>query len=150
LQRFTKPPTARSRGFESRPLRTIVYPVLSMISPTIDTYIQTYPKTVQIRLRAIRKTILSVIPGGVERISYGIPTVDLFGKHVVHFAAFTRHIGFFPTPSAIAVFRKELADYKTAKGTIQFPLDVPLPHDLIKKITMYRVREITTKQSGRR
>ncbi len=115
-----------------------------MTTNLVDRYIQKYPKEVQSQLQAIREVIRSVIPGGVERISYGIPTVDLFGKHVVHFAGFKNHISFFPTPSPIPVFQKALARYKTSKGAIQFPLDKPIPYDLIRRITEFRVREITS------
>lgn len=115
-----------------------------MMLLSVDNYIQRCPQHIQVLLRAMRKTILSAIPGGVEKISYGIPTVDLFGKHVVHFAAFKNHISFFPTPSPIPVFQKALARYKTSKGAIQFPLDKPIPYDLIRRITEFRVREVTS------
>lgn len=120
-----------------------------MTTNLVDQYIQKYPGTVQSRLREIREIIRSVVPGGVERISYGIPTVDLFGKHVVHYAGFKNHISFFPTPSPIPVFQKALARYKTSKGTIQFPADAPIPRDLIRRIVEYRVREITSNNTTR-
>ncbi len=83
-------------------------------------------------------------------MSYRIPTFDLNGRHLVHFAAFKKHIGFFPTSSPIPVFKDELAGYKTSKGTIQFPLDKSIPYGLIKKITAFRVKEVTgqSKRTG--
>ncbi len=120
-----------------------------MNSNLVDLYIQKYPKAVQARLQTMRRHILSVVPGGIEGMSYGIPTVDLHGNHVVHFAAFKNHIGFFPTPSPIPVFQKELARYKTSKGSIQFPLNTPIPYDLVKRITEFRVNEITSRHSTR-
>ncbi len=107
----------------------------------VDEYIQPFPKEIQIILEKIRKLIRKSAPKADENISYGIPTFDMNGKHLVHFAAFKKHIGFFPTPSAIAAFKKDLSGYKTSKGTIQFPLDKPIPYDLMKKIVEFRVKE---------
>lgn len=109
----------------------------------INTYIQKFPKEVQIIMQKVRKTIRSVVPNSNEVMSYGIPTFDLHDTHVVHYAAFKEHIGFFPTPSPIAVFKKALTPYKTSKGAIQFPYDKPIPYDLIKQIVVFRVKQIS-------
>ena len=108
---------------------------------TIDEYIATFPKNIQAILEAIRNAIRISAPKSEEKISYGIPTFDLNGKHLVHFAAYKNHIGFYPTSSGIRAFKTELSPFKTSKGTVQFPLDKPIPFDLIKKIVKYRVKE---------
>jgi len=109
---------------------------------SIDEYIQSFPKEVKIILKKIRAVIKKSAPKSEETISYGIPTFDINGKHLVHFAGFKKHIGFFPTPSAITAFKKELTEYKTAKGSIQFSLNKPIQYDLIEKIVKFRVNEI--------
>ena len=113
---------------------------ISRSARTIDEYIRTFPKNVQEKLQALRKTIKMAAPGAGETISYGIPTFDL-GGHLVHFAAYKNHIGFYPTSSGIRAFKKELSPYKTSKGTVQFPIDRPLPLALIARIVKYRVTE---------
>lgn len=105
-----------------------------------DKYISTFPKDVQKLLLGIRKTIKNAAPNAEESIKYGIITYVLNGN-LVHFGGFKKHIGFYPAPSGIKVFEKELAIYKTSKGTIQFPLDKPLPLALISKIVKFRVKE---------
>lgn len=107
---------------------------------SIDEYISTFPADVQKRLQEIRAAIKSAAPNATEKISYQMPTFYLNGN-LVHFAAFKNHIGFYPTPSGIASFAKELAKYEGAKGSVQFPLDAPLPLALIKRITKFRVGE---------
>ena len=107
---------------------------------SIDAYIKAFPVEVQAILQELRKTIKTAAPGAEETISYGIPTLDLRG-HLVHFAAYEKHIGFYPTSSGIRTFKKELSRYKTAKGTVQFPIDRPLPLGLVKRIVKYRVAE---------
>ena len=111
---------------------------------TIDEYIGTFPEDVQHILEQMRQTIRDAAPDAVETIKYQIPTFTLNGN-LVHFAAFKNHIGFYPTPSGIEAFRKELSHYKGAKGSVQFPLDKPIPYDLVKKITLYRVKETLEK-----
>ncbi|HUI00879.1 MAG TPA: DUF1801 domain-containing protein [Nitrososphaerales archaeon] len=111
----------------------------------VDAYIAAFPKEVQTLLTQMRRTIRSAAPEAREAISYRIPTFKLNGN-LVHFAAFKDHIGFFPTSSGVSAFRKDLTRYKTARGTIQFPLDQPLPLDLVKKITLFRVKENTGKR----
>ena len=112
----------------------------------IDTYIKKYPPEIQQILENVRQTIRKIAPDAVETISYGIPTFDLNKKHLVHFAAFKMHIGFFPTASPIPYFSKELQPYKTSKGTIQFPINKEIPYDLIKKITQFRIDQLEKEQ----
>lgn len=107
---------------------------------TIDEYIKTFPKDVQNILEQIKKTIKETAPEAEEAISYQIPTFKLNGN-LVHFAAFKNHIGFYPTPSGQKAFEKELSVYKNGKGSVQFPLDKPMPLRLIKSIVNYRVKE---------
>jgi uncharacterized protein YdhG (YjbR/CyaY superfamily) len=108
---------------------------------TIDEYIEGFPKNVQTILEKIRATIRKAAPKAIEAMKYAIPTFVLNGRNLVHFAAFEKHIGFYPAPSGIAHFRKELAAYKSAKGSVQFPLEEPMPYELIAKIVKFRVKE---------
>ena len=108
---------------------------------TINEYIKTLPQDVQSILQKIRKTIKKAAPKSVEAISYQIPAFKLNGKNLVHFAAWKNHIGFYPGSYCIKVFKKELLSYKKAKGSIQFPIDKPIPYGLIKKIVKYRIKE---------
>ena len=108
---------------------------------TIDEYIAAFPKDVQVILESIRQVIRKSAPGSEERISYGIPTFDLNRSHLVHFAAYKNHIGFYPTSSGVTAFKKELSQYEVSKGTIRFPLDNPIPLDLVKRIVEFRVKE---------
>ena len=107
---------------------------------TIDEYISVFSPSVQKILSQLRETIRDVAPKAEETISYGIPTFKLKGN-LVHFAAFKNHIGFYPTPSAIDAFDEELSPYKHAKGSVQFPIEKPIPFDLVRKIVKYRVEE---------
>lgn len=86
-------------------------------------------------------------PDATEAISYAIPTFDLNGKHLVHFAGYGKHVGFYPTGSGVEAFKEELAPYKRGKGSVQFPLGQPLPTDLIRRIVEFRVQENTEKAS---
>jgi uncharacterized protein YdhG (YjbR/CyaY superfamily) len=106
----------------------------------IDQYISTFPEDVQVILENIRKTVHEVAPDAIEAISYQMPTFKLKGN-LVHFAAYKKHIGFYPTPSGLTGFKEELSKYPTSKGAVQFPLDRPIPYDLIKRIVEYRVEE---------
>jgi uncharacterized protein YdhG (YjbR/CyaY superfamily) len=108
---------------------------------TIDEYIQSFPEDIQILLGKMRQTIRMAAPEAVESISYGMPAFKLNGKYLVFFAAFKNHIGFYPLPSGTEEFKKELSAYKTGKGSIQFPLDKPIPLDLVKNIVIFRVKE---------
>ncbi|MCE5299034.1 MAG: DUF1801 domain-containing protein [Methanoregulaceae archaeon] len=107
---------------------------------TIDEYIDTFPPDVQNILGQLRKTIHEIVPQAEETIRYGIPTFTLNGN-LVHFAAFEDHIGFYPTPSAIVAFKKELSLYRHAKGSVQFPINEPIPFDLVRRIVQFRVKE---------
>ncbi len=106
----------------------------------IDEYIAGFPPDVQKILHKIRQTIRKAAPDAAETIKYRMPTFTLNGN-LVHFAAFKKHIGFYPTPSGTATFKKEIAPYHAAKGSIQFPLDEPIPYGLISKIVKFRVKE---------
>jgi uncharacterized protein YdhG (YjbR/CyaY superfamily) len=107
---------------------------------SIDEYINDFPEEIRIKLEQIRETIKKAAPGTKEVISYGMPAFKL-NSVLVYFAAFKDHISFFPTSNAIEVFAKELAEYETSKGTIRFPLDKPIPFELIAKITRFRLKE---------
>ena len=109
----------------------------------VDEYLAGFPEEVRDVLEKVRQTIREAAPGAVEVISYGVPTFDLNGRHLVHFAGFKHHVSFFPTSSPIPVFEKVLTPYRTSRGTIQFPLGTPVPYDLIKWITEFRVKEVT-------
>ncbi|HMS26712.1 MAG TPA: DUF1801 domain-containing protein [Burkholderiaceae bacterium] len=107
---------------------------------SIDSYIAQFPSDVQARLQRMRETILKLAPEATEAMSYQIPTFKLNGN-LVHFAAFKKHIGFYPGAAGIAAFQDELTGYKSAKGSVQFPLDQPLPLDLINKIVKFRLAQ---------
>jgi len=107
---------------------------------TIDEYIAGFPADVQDVLQKIRKTIHEAAPEATEKISYQMPTFYLQGN-LVHFAAFKEHIGFYPVPTGIEKFKKELSVFKQGKGSVQFPLEQPMPYDLITKIVKFRVKE---------
>jgi uncharacterized protein YdhG (YjbR/CyaY superfamily) len=108
---------------------------------SIDEYIITFPKNVQDILEVLRKVIRESAPDADETISYGMPTFKLNGKNLVHFAAHKKHIGFYPTPSGLDAFKKELSHYNTSKGSVQFPIDKPIPFDTVEKIVIFRVKE---------
>lgn len=109
-------------------------------SGEVDEFIARYPADVQKVLQKIRGIIREVAPEAKETINYGIPTFTLNGN-LVHYSALTNHIGFYPTPSGIEKFKKELSKYEGAKGSVKFPLDEPIPYELIRKITEFRVKE---------
>ena len=113
----------------------------------IDDYISGSPEAVRGVLERVRATIRKAAPAATETIKYGIPTFVL-GENLVHFATFKRHIGFYPTPSAIAAFRDQLSAYKSAKGSVQFPLASPMPLKLIDQIVRFRVKEVRSKGRG--
>jgi uncharacterized protein YdhG (YjbR/CyaY superfamily) len=120
---------------------------------TIDEYINTFPEDVRRILNELRQTIKEVAPEAQETINYQMPTFTLHGN-LVHFAAFKNHIGFYPTPTGIEAFKEELSPYKGAKGSVQFPIDQPMPLSLIRRIVEYRVKENlerkSKKSSGRK
>lgn len=106
----------------------------------IDEYIAGFPPEVQEILQKIRLTIRKAAPKAEEAISYMIPTFKLHGN-LVHFAAYKKHIGFYPAPRGNEAFKEELSAYEGGKGTVQFPLDKPIPYALIRKIVKFRVQE---------
>ena len=112
-------------------------------------YIESFPENIQKLLTQIRSTIIKAAPEAEEVISYGMPGFKL-GSMLVFFAAYPNHIGFYPTPSGIEKFKKELSTYKGAKGSVQFPLDQPLPLGLITKIVKFRVKENLEKSKSKR
>ncbi len=118
-------------------------------TPTIDSYIAGFPPDVQVVLQKVRATIHKAAPDAQEAMKYGIPTFTLNGN-LVHFAAFAHHLGFYPTPSGMTRFKKELSAYKSAKGSVQFPLDRPTPYALIAKIVKFRVQESLAKAPAKR
>jgi uncharacterized protein YdhG (YjbR/CyaY superfamily) len=115
---------------------------------TIDEYIASFPPEVQEKLQGIRTVIRKAAPDAEEAIRYGIPTFRLDGSNLVHFAAFKDHLSFFPTASGVEKFRKELTSYSVSKGTIQFPLNDPVPYDLMERITRFRVEETRKKKNA--
>ena len=115
-----------------------------MPAKDIDEFIAGFPADVQKVLKKVRTTIKKAAPKAEETINYGIPTFTLNGN-LVHFSAFKHHIGFYPTPSGIEKFKKELSAYEGAKGSVKFPLDQPIPYDLIAKIVKFRVEENSKK-----
>ena len=107
----------------------------------IDDYISGFPQDVQSILQQIRSIVKSSAPDAEEKISYGMPAFTLHGRPLVYFAAFKNHIGFYPLPQGIKAFEKELADYKTSKGAVQFPLNKPVPVSLITNIVKFRMKQ---------
>lgn len=107
---------------------------------TVTEYINAAPKEARQKLREMRSTIRAAAPGAAESLKWSMPAYS-YRRILVTFAGFKQHIGFYPTPSAVTAFAKQLSGYKKAKGSIQFPLDKPLPLDVIRKITAFRVRE---------
>ena len=116
---------------------------------TIDDYIANFPPDVQAVLEKVRTTIRKAAPSAAETISYQIPTFTLKGN-LVHFAAFKKHIGFYPASTGIAQFKVELSAYEGAKGSVKFPLDKPLPLALIRKIVKFRVKENLARAEAKR
>lgn len=112
---------------------------------SIDEYVRSFPKHTQKKLMELREIIRGQAPQAQEKISYQMPTFFLNGN-LVHFAAYSKHIGFYPTPSGISAFKSKLSKYKNAKGSVQFPIEEPLPIRLIKQIIKLRVAENTKKE----
>jgi uncharacterized protein YdhG (YjbR/CyaY superfamily) len=111
----------------------------------IDEYIATFPKNIQIILEELRQAIRDSAPDAEEVISYQMPAFRLKGI-LVYFAALKNHIGFYPTSSAVTKFRKDLSKYEVSKGTVRFPIEEPIPLDLVKKMVRYRVKENLSKK----
>jgi uncharacterized protein YdhG (YjbR/CyaY superfamily) len=113
----------------------------------IDAYIAAFPPETRHVLEEVRALVRAIAPDAVETMSYAIPTFDLNGKHLVHFAGYDKHIGFYPTGRGIAAFKAELAPYKWSAGSVQFPLSDPLPANLIRRMVEFRLRDVTGKPS---
>jgi uncharacterized protein YdhG (YjbR/CyaY superfamily) len=116
---------------------------------TISEYVKTFPNDIQSILEKLRQTIRKAAPEAVESISYQMPTFKLNGKALVYFAAFKNHIGFYPIPSGVEAFRKELSPYKAGKGSVQFPIDKPMPYHLVRRMVLFRMKE-TQEKPGRK
>jgi len=114
---------------------------------SIDEYIAEFSPETQKVLEELRALIRAAAPDATETISYAMPTFDLNGHHLVHFAGYRKHIGFYPVPSGIEAFKEELKPFKSGKGSAQFPLGRPLPADLIRRIVEFRVEESAGKAS---
>ena len=112
-------------------------------APAIDEYIAEFPPQTRAMLEEMRAIIRASAPGATETISYAIPTFDLNG-HLVHFAGFKHHVGFYPTGRGVEAFKEELAPYRSGKGSVQFPLGKPLPADLIRRVVEFRVEQNTS------
>ena len=112
---------------------------------TVDEYLSAFPAATRKILQEVRQTIKKAAPQAEEVISYNMPAFKLHGV-LVYYAAYQKHIGFYPTPSAIKAFQKELAQYESSKGAVQFPIDQPMPVELITKIVHFRVRENLAKE----
>jgi uncharacterized protein YdhG (YjbR/CyaY superfamily) len=116
---------------------------------TIDEYIAGFPKETQSILEEVRAAIKEAAPESEEKISYAMPSLALNGKYLIYFAGYKKHIGLYPVPAAAKGFEKDYAPYKTSgKGTIQFPIDKPMPIKLIKKIVKFRVNERLAEQKN--
>ena len=113
---------------------------------TIDEYIESFPENVQDILEKLRDTVRKAAPEVAESISYQMPTFKLDKKRLIYFSAWKNHIGFYSIPVGDAAFRKELSPYSGEKGSLRFPMDKPIPYDLVKKIVMFRMREIQQKR----
>jgi uncharacterized protein YdhG (YjbR/CyaY superfamily) len=116
---------------------------------TVDEYISTFPPSTKKILQDVRKTIKAAAPQAEDVISYNMPASKLNGI-LVYYAAYEKHIGFYPTDSGIRVFKDQLGDYKYSKGAIQFPIDKPMPFDLITKIVKFRVKETEEKRKDKK
>jgi uncharacterized protein YdhG (YjbR/CyaY superfamily) len=108
---------------------------------TINEYISTFPGEAQAVLEQVRQAIHKAAPEAVETMSYGMPTFNLNGKHLVFFAGWKHHVSLYPLPAGDEAFQQELSQYKRAKGTIQFPLDKPIPYDFVEHIVTFLIRE---------
>ena len=116
----------------------------------IDDYISLQAPEVQPLLKQVRETLLDAAPGAEEYISYMMPSFRYNGKILVYFAAHKNHLGFYATPSGNIAFSEELKDYKSSKGAVQFPLDRPIPYDLIRRMVQYKLEEIMASSTKKR
>jgi uncharacterized protein YdhG (YjbR/CyaY superfamily) len=120
----------------------------TIIKNDVDKYIAGFPEDIRKALEKLRATLKKAAPDAEEIINYGIPTLTYHGN-LVHFGGFKNHIGFYPTPSGIEAFKKDLSGYEMAKGSVKFPLDKPLPLDLITRIVKFRVKENLEKKKAK-
>ena len=120
-----------------------------VVPKNIDEYIADYPANIQKLLEQVRVAIKEAAPKAEEKIGYGIPTFTLNGN-LVHFGAYKTHIGFYATPTGHDAFKKELAVYKQGKGSVQFPIDQPMPLKLINQIVKFRVAENLKKTKAKK
>ncbi len=117
---------------------------MNAVAPgTMDQYIAAQPVVAQKILQAIRQKIQTAVPDATEAMSYGLPTYRINGKNMIHFGAYSRHIGVYATPDGHAQFEAELDAYKRGKGSVQFPIDRPMPYDLIVKMAVFRAQQLT-------
>lgn len=114
---------------------------------SVDQYIESFPKDIQILLKKFREVVINNAPNAIESISYGMPAYKLNGKPLVYFAAYKNHIGFYATPTGHEKFAGELSVYKQGKGSVQFPINQPIPYELIKRIVAFRVTENNQKST---
>ncbi len=122
---------------------------MKVISKNVDQYIVSFPEATQKLLDQMRAIIRRVVPDAAESMSYGMPAYKLYGKPLVYFAAHKNHIGFYATPTGHTEFAEELSKFKQGKGSVQFPLNEPLPLDLIERITAFRVKECLAKSKAK-
>ncbi len=108
---------------------------------TVDEYIGAFPADVQAILERVRQAIRQAAPEAIETISYSIPTFDLYGKHLVFFACWKRHLSVYPLPAGDSAFQQKIAPYKRVKSTIQLPLDKPIPYELVTELVTFLMRE---------
>ena len=123
--------------------------MITRIPKSIDEYFVSFPTEIQKLLQQVRTTIKKAAPDAEEAIKYAMPAF-VYKGNLVFFAAYKNHIGFYPTPSGIIAFKKDLAAYQTSKGAVQFPLDKPMPVGLITKIVKYRVKENSEKAKAKK
>ena len=108
---------------------------------TMDDYIATFPGEIQAALETVRQSIHQAAPEATETMSYGIPTFNLHGKHLIFFAGWKQHLSLYPLPAGDAAFQQAIAPYKRAKGTLRFPVDQPIPSELVKQMVTFLQRE---------
>ena len=116
----------------------------------VDAYVAGFPEPTRSVLAELRNLVRAAIPTAAETMAYGIPTFDLHDKHVVHVAGYAHHVGLYPTPNGMEAFEAELAPFRSGKGTARFPLDAPLPADLIRRIVAFRIGEVEAAATRRR
>ena len=116
---------------------------------TIDAYVATFPLEVQALLQQIRQVIHEAVPNLGETISYGMPTFTLNGQYLLYFAAYKKHIGLYPAPTGVEEFHEAVALYGGGKGTLKFPLDKPMPFDLIRRVVRFRGKEQAEKAAAK-